>query len=167
MNITPLRIAIIIVAGLLVGIGACDHGLDPQPDVVKPGFDGTVTIVEGWADNSEIRQVYVVVFKTVPEDSADAVDQFFRGEIQFTGLEPPFQDEYSYSVDINSGTYELVVCIGVRGDQFLNVANWVLTGIYTETGNPFEPSMITVPENGRLPDIDMLASVIHTLPVPF
>lgn len=146
---------------------SCDHGLDPQRDPLTPGFDGRVSFVDGWSDDSEVREVYVVVFKTIPKDSADAVNQFFLGNIRFTELTPPFQNEYNYSFDLAPGSYELVACVGILGDLFFDVSNWVLSGIYSETNNPFEPSKITIPDNNRLSSIDITASVIFTLPLPF
>lgn len=146
---------------------ACDHGLDPERDPVKPGFDGTVTLIDGWPENSEIRMVFVVVFQSIPEDSEDAVNQFFQGRIRYTELEPPFQSEYQYSIDLDPGIYELVVCIGVKGNQIFNLEDWTLCGVYTETNNPFEPSPIHVPEDDRLSNIDIQGSVTETLPIPF
>ncbi len=159
----PLQLYTCIAAFLLL-LTSCDHGLDPG---FTSGFDGTVTIVDGWSEDSEILQVYVVVFKRIPEDIDDAFEQFSEGTIRFTQLTPPFQDEYTYSINIDPGIYELVVCIGVEGTQFLNVDDWVLSGIYTETNNPFEYASINIPENERLANVDITASVIHTLPIEF
>lgn len=155
---------LILLIPLLFG---CDHGLDPDAESSLPGIDGTVTVIDDWASDSAIRGIYVVVFKSIPQDSADAVDQFFSGAIKFIELAPPFQSVYTYSIDLDPGTYQLVACIGVRGDLFFNVANWVLTGIYTETDNPFDPSPITIPESERITNIDMMVSVVYTLPLPF
>jgi hypothetical protein len=156
-----------IVVLFILSLQGCEHGLDPGAESSRPGFGGAVTVIDDWTSGSDIRSMYVVVFKSIPVDSADAVNQFFSGGIQFIELTPPFQNEYTYSFDLDPGTYQLVACVGVRGDLFFNVANWVLTGIYTVTDNPFNPSPITIPETERISNIDMMASVIYTLPLPF
>ncbi len=152
---------------LIPSLFSCDHGLDPEAESSLPGIDGTVTVVDDWTSDSAIRGIYVVVFKSIPQDSADAVNQFFSGAIKFVELTPPHESVYSYSFDLDPGTYQLVACIGVRGDLFFNVANWVLTGIYTVTNNPFDPSPVTISESERITNIDMMASVRYTLPLPF
>lgn len=155
------------ISSLLVMIAGCDHGLKPEEDIFLSGFDGTVTLVEGWPEDSEVRMLYVFVFENIPLDSSDAVNQFFQGKIHFDELIPPFQNEYDYSFDIAPGSYELVACIGVRGANFFDLSTWVLSGIFTETGNPLEPSPVTILSDERRSHVDIHASVIHPLPLPF
>ena len=152
---------------LLLQFASCDHGLDPARETVRPGFDGTVTFAEEWSEESGVLEVYVVVFKDIPKDSADAVNQFFIGNIRFRELTPPYLDAYYYSFDIDPGTYELTICVGVRGTQFFDLSNWVLSGVYSETNNPFNPSALIIPDEERVANVDISASVVHTLPLPF
>lgn len=141
---------------------SCDHGLDPD---FNPGFEGTVTIIDGWAEDSEVRQMYVAVFKRIPVDMDDAYNQFLAGDVRYTGLTPPFLDEYGYSFNIDPGIYELLICIGVEGEQFLNVEDWVIAGIYSDTENPAGFAPVEVPDDERLEGVDINASVIDTIPI--
>jgi hypothetical protein len=157
------RLSLILAALLTLALIACDNGLDPEIDI-KPGIDGTVTLEGGWPETSEIREAYVIVFKNVPEDSADAVSQFLAGNIIVSQLTPPFQETYAFSIDLEPATYELTVCVGIKGNQFLNLSTWVLAGIYSETNSIFAPSAIVVPPGERVGDIHLNASVISPLP---
>ncbi len=156
-----------IVGAILLIVAGCDHGLNPEEDIFDSGFDGTVTLVEEWPEDSEVRMLYIFVFETIPLDSADAVNQFFQGKIHFDELRPPFQNEYTYSFNIDPGVYELVACIGIRGDNFFDLSTWMLSGIFTETDNPLEPTPVTVSPDERRSDVNIQASVIHPLPLPF
>lgn len=160
--------AILIIIGVsLLILPACDHGLDPEGEAIAPGIEGTVMLSEDWEPDSEVRELYVVVFQTIPQDSDDAINQFFQGKIKFEELTPPFQNEYSYSFNLDPGAYELVACVGIKGENFLDFSNWVLCGIYTETNNPLEPTSITITDDSRISGIDIQASVIYTIPLDF
>ncbi len=156
-----------ILAPFLLLLTGCDHGLNPDEDVFESGFDGSVTLAEGWPEDSEVRLLYIFVFESIPLDSADAVNQFFQGKIHFDELRPPFQNEYTYSFTIDPGVYELVACIGIRGDNFFDLSTWMLSGIYTESGNPLEPSPVTILPDERRTEVNIQASVINPLPLPF
>ncbi len=160
--------AIIIIAGVaLLLLIACDHGLNPEAEDLTPGIDGAVILAEDWEEDSEVRELYVAVFQTIPQDADDAISQFFQGRIKFTELIPPFQIEYSFSIDLDPGTYELIACVGIKSDNFFDFESWVLSGVYTETNNPLEPTPVTIEENGRVTDIDIQASVVYTIPLDF
>lgn len=152
---------------LLVFIIACDHGLNPEADTVVPGFDGMVVLAEGWSRDSEIGRLYIVVFKTIPPSVDEIFPMVSRGEIVFKELTPPFQGQYEYSFDIDPGVYEMVACVGLKGDLIFDLSSWVLAGLYAESENPEQAQPITVPNNDRLHGVNISASVVSPLPLPF
>jgi len=157
----------LLLGSVILVFVACDHGLNPEEDELIPGIDGRVTLSEPWEQTNDIQELYIVIFKSIPQDSDEAISQFLRGEIKLHQLTPSYQQEYTYSINLDPGEYEVTACVGIKGDNLFDVSNWVLSGVYTETNNPLNPTMITITEGSRLPDIDIQASVIYTIPLTF
>jgi hypothetical protein len=152
-------------AAMLILSAGCDKGLDPED--VQPGIDGTVVFNGGWSQDSGVHETYVIVFRNMPQDSASAYAEFLQGNVHFHQLTPSFRDSYEFHIDLDPGTYEVLLCVGIAGDNFFDLSNWILAGVYTVSGDPFQPAAVTVPEGERAGGVDITASVTAPLPLPF
>jgi hypothetical protein len=113
-----MKTALIILQILFLFVVACDHGLDPETDKEKPGIEGIVTVLEPWPDTLGVREVYIIVFREIPVDSASAVEQFFSGGVSFAGPFQPGGQVYPFSIDMDPGVYRFVSCVGLRVRAF-------------------------------------------------
>jgi hypothetical protein len=157
----------IIILSLVLFLAACDHGLDPEADKEKSGIEGTVHVLESWPDTLGVREVYVIVFREIPVDSASAVQQFFGGGVFFDGPFPAGQQIYEFSIDMEPDTYRFVSCIGLRGENLLSLASWLVLGVYSPPGVSGQPLPVNVSAGIRIRDIDIDVRFSALPPQPF
>jgi hypothetical protein len=162
-----MKTALIILQILFLFVVACDHGLDPETDKEKPGIEGIVTVLEPWPDTLGVREVYIIVFREIPVDSASAVEQFFSGGVSFAGPFQPGGQVYPFSIDMDPGVYRFVSCVGLRGESLFSLTSWLVLGLYSSPGAPVQPLPVTVNAGERSREIDINVRFSALPPQPF
>ena len=144
---------------LLAFAAACnvDRGLAPPAQ----GITGRITYQGSWPDTTE--WVRIAVFKKLP---ATVLDIPLNPPL-FSDTLPRFTNSYDYQLDVPPGTYEWVVLAWKPYKQFASnqFSGLDTLGMYALSGTQNQPRAITVPEEGQLPGVDIVADFARLVPV--
>ena len=158
----------------LLGILACDGGLEPPPPV-EPGFSGVVHFTQGtWPSADSLAQIQLWIFasQNVPHDSASIVNGILVAPFTiylYPSLSvslPKGIDSLSYTFRVPAATYQYVGVLQHYGTD-LTISSFEVVGVYQNAENPGIPRPVAVNEFETSSGIDMYVDFHHPPPQPF
>ncbi len=135
----------------------CGHGLEP----VGPGstgLGGRVTLQGEWPSDTGV--VAVALFVEEPTSNQSDLPVIFT--------EAPELDStsFDYLWDITAGEYGYLVVAWMReGANIFDISSWVIIGLHSHPGRPFEAQPVLV-SPGALRTIDLIGDFSRIPPVP-
>ncbi|TAK58211.1 MAG: hypothetical protein EPO24_08770 [Bacteroidetes bacterium] len=141
-----------------------DHGLAPEP-APPYGISGTV-FFSNWLPQDSIKDLRVVVFKSYPPQNI--VVDVLQGKAKYTETLTPYGvASISYTLmlsPLSPGRYEYLVVAQQYGDNVFN--DWRVVGQYSLPADSGNPSVILVPGNKILQNINMTVDFNNLPPQP-
>ncbi len=162
------RSAVLVLAILLLLALSCNEELGPSNE--PSGFSG-VLYFANWPSPDSVREMRLIVFDTVPTDSAQILTSLLAGQAAIwppAGEQfPMFRDSVHYEFTTKRGTnlqvknYQYVAVVFQYGPSVLT--DWAIGGVYTVPGTAFTPAPLRVLLHRVQPNVDIYVD-FHNLP---
>lgn len=124
---------------------SCDGGLKPEP---KPSISGSISFEQNvpWPPADSMKDLRVVAFRTFPlADSTGIIDMILSGDAVFSESLDMYTDTASYFIELGS-IPDTMKYIAVA-QQYGSLFEWRAVGVYTETGDNTQNSMLIIDDN--------------------
>jgi hypothetical protein len=168
---------ILFVLAAAILVGGCDKGLEPIYE--ETGFEGTIHY-SNWPPIDQVWELRLLAFAEVPTDSSTLAQLLFAsinapGSIVLypalgtPGL-PKLAGTTQYKLTTSGSTllvqqYNYVVLAWRYGPGLFT--DWRPAGVYTITGNSYEPSPVNVRNRRLLENIDIFVDFASPPPKPW
>ncbi len=148
---------------------SCDEGISPEPEVVEPGFSGTVRFIGNWP--ADVKQTNLVLFKNPLLSAADFNVfniKFISNTIPYGASIYEFNSEENFLLaDVQPGDYAYLAVAQSKTDQLsLSRADWFVSGVYYAGSDTTNPGTLSIPQNTFIEGVEIIVDFNNPPPQP-
>jgi hypothetical protein len=174
-KILPIIIGVV----LLISLGGCDKGIEPEPEPTlsgQTGFSGKVTFIGTWPTG--ITRTHLFVFKNPILSSQDfsflnlsfVIDPIPYQSTEFS-INSPSQNyiEHNFGLDfkLSPGEHSYVmVAQSKTADISFDRKDWVIVGVYCINGDQSKPKKLTILDREITTGINIVVDFTNLPPQP-
>lgn len=153
----------------LLIIYSCDEGIAPEPEVVEPGFSGTIRFIGNWP--ADVKQTNLVLFKNPLLSSADFNVfniKFISNTIPYGSTIYEFNSKENFLLaDVQPGEYAYLALAQSNTEQLSLVrSDWFVSGVYYSRNDTTSPGTLTIPPDTFVEGIEIIVDFNNPPPQP-
>ncbi|MAT39847.1 MAG: hypothetical protein CL946_09615 [Ectothiorhodospiraceae bacterium] len=160
-----IAVNLFVVTALCLFISCDDHGISPKAGKELPGFGGTLLVTSEWSPADSLFDLRVVAFRNYPP--GDLVQELLDGNAVFSDTLQFNVETQSYTIEDAelAGTFEYVAVAQQYGSNLFT--DWRAVGVFTESGDPAEPSPVSLGSGQYIQGVDITIDFYDLPPQPF